>query len=107
MGREPRGWSDAERARERDAGCPDRGPEAQVSYDDWRTRDDRELGGLPPRTPEQTFRHNWTFVKRKGDAAIVDFLTYYGQFEYFRALVDEAREEWAEQRAEALAKANG
>lgn len=68
--------------------------------------DERDLDGMP-RTPEQTFRKTWRYIKTKGDAAILDYLTYYGQFEYFRAVVDEARDEWAEMRATVLAKANG
>lgn len=67
--------------------------------------DERDLSSTP-RTPEQTFRKNWQFIKRQGDAVIIDFLAYYGQFEMFRALVDEAREEWSDMRAEALVKVN-
>lgn len=63
----------------------------------WNGSDERSLSRTP-RTPEQTFRHYWRYLRAKGNrAAMEDFLSYYGQFPMlFGSLVEECREEIAE-----------
>lgn len=65
----------------------------------WNGSDDRELGGPPPRTPEQTFRKHWRVLKAKGNrAAMLDFLDFHAAYPaLFGHLVEECREEMAEQ----------
>lgn len=61
----------------------------------WNGDENRELSGGVQRTPEQTFHKTWRYVRTTGPKEIADFLEYYSQFNMFRHLVDDCREELA------------
>ena len=62
----------------------------------WTGDDERDLTRTP-RTPEQSFRRHWTYAKAKGPREIAEFLAIYDGLVIFQHLVDECREEIAEQ----------